>query len=415
MARAERPKFICFVSPPQKRSFDARHAELRKYTEESQYNRQKSRFWACFEEFLTLRCSSGSQSATAPTLHTATPMDVIRFLFYREKGGRTTVHELSCPNLGASGPTDCSCPRRLAAKTVDSYVGMLQASFNSIGRRGSDNPCLSDDVKGWVKACRLEQERHRVPVRQARPVFSSDLRLLVCEIQFRLSQLPSNEPFFPLRFILLRDWAFFTTQWFSGDRAGDLGRAIAKEVTRLDDGSLLYNHTVGKTVREAGGQLFVVPRIPEDLSLCPVEAFDRYVSACRGASVDLLKGYLFPPTAPPHHLSIRDAPFVSNAATKRLREYLPDGDFTAHGSRAGCAITLLMLGATKESVMEHCRWATEQVCRHYTKLERVRRLDTSARLLQDAVASSGGVSDADSAAFLYTILDSGLTQSPAIM
>ena len=405
-----------FFAPPfQKRDFDARFAELRKYTDESQYNRQKDRFCISFQDFLASRCSGGSESATAPTLHTATPLDVIRFLFYREKGGRTTVHKMSCPNMGLPGPSDCDCPRRLAAKTVDSYVGMLQASFNSIGRRGSDNPCMSDMVKGWVKACRLEQERHRVPVRQARPIFSSDLRLLVREIQYRLSQLPSDEPLFPLRFILLRDWAFFTTQWFSGDRAGDLGRAVAKEVTRLDDGSLLYNHTVGKTIREAGGQVFVVPRVPEDLSLCPVEAFDRYVSACRGASVDLLDGFLFHPTAPPHHLSARNAPFLSNAATKRLREYLPDGDFAAHGARAGCAITLLMLGATKESVMEHCRWATEQVCRHYTKLEKVRRLDTSARLLQDAVGFSGGVSDADSAAFLYTILDSGLSQSPAII
>ena len=361
------------------------------------------------------RCSDNSQSATASTMLTATPLDVIRFLFFREKGGRTAVHELSCPFMGSSGRSECGCPRRLAAKTVDSYVGMLQACFNSLGRRGSDNPCMSDDVKGWVKACRLEQERHRVPVRQARPIFSSDLRLLVREIQYRLSLLPSDEPFFPRRFTLLRDWAFFTTQWFCGDRAGDLGNALAKEVTRLEDGSLLYNHTVGKTVREAGGQLLVVPSVPEEPSLCPVLAFDRYVSECRGASVDILGGFLFRPTSSPGHLSVRNAPFSSNAATKRLREYLPDGDFTAHGARAGCAITLLMLGATEENVMEHCRWATLQVCRHYTKLEKVKRLDASARLLQNAVAFSEGVSDADSAAFLYSILDSGLSQSPAIV
>ena len=341
-------------------------------------------------------------------------MDVIRFLFSCDKGGRTAVHVMSCPHMGSSGRSDCSCPRRLAAKTVDSYVGMLQASFNSMGRRGAENPCMSDEVKGWVKACRLEQERHRVPVRQARPIFSTDLRLLVREIQFRLSQLPTDEPFFPRRFVLLRDWAFFTTQWFCGDRAGDLGNAIAKEVTRLEDGSLLYNHTVGKTVRETGGQLLVVPQVPEEPSLCPVEAFDRYVAACKGASVDLLKGYLFPPTAPPRHLSIRNLPLSSHAVTMRLREYLPEGDFTAHGARAGCAITLLMLGATKESVMEHCRWATEQVCRHYTKLEKVKRLDSPARLLQNGVSLSGGVSDADSAAILYQILDAGLAQAPAI-
>ena len=73
---------------------------------------------------------------------------------------------------------------------------------------------------------------------------------------------------------------------------------------------------------------------------------------------------------------------------------------SAHGSRAGCAITLLMLGASKDAVMEHCRWATEEVYRHYTKLEKVRRLDASARLLQSGVSVCQGVSDADSAAHL---------------
>ena len=183
---------------------------------------------------------------------------------------------------------------------------------------------------------------------------------------------------------------------------------------RLEDGSLLYNHTVGKTVREAGGQLLVVPRVPEEPSLCPVNAFDRYVDACKRASVDLLGGYLFPPTSPPHHRSIRNAPLSSSAATKRLRVYIPGEDFTAHGARAGCAITLLMLGASSEAVMEHCRWATEQVFRHYTKLEKVKRLDSSARLLQSGVTLSGGVSDADSAAYLYDLLNSGVSQVPAI-
>ena len=341
-------------------------------------------------------------------------MDVVRFLFHRERAGRTTVHALSCPHIGKQGSFPCECPRRLAAGTVDSYVGMLRASFNSVGRRGFSNPCDSEEVKGWVKASFLEQQRHRVPVKQARPVFSTHLRLLVREIEFRLSQLPPDGPFFPERFLLLRDWAFFTTQWFCGDRAGDLGRALSREVVRLEDGSLLYNHTVGKTIRESGGQLLVVPCVPEEPSLCPVAAFDRYVSACRGASVDLLRGHLFPPTDSPHHLSIRDGPLTSHAATKRLRVYLPDEEVTAHGARAGCAITLLMLGASRDSVMEHCRWATERVCLHYTRLEKVKRLEGSAGLLRDGVSLDSGYSGADSAAFLFSILDSGVDQSPAI-
>ena len=73
-----------------------------------------------------------------------------------------------------------------------------------------------------------------------------------------------------------------------------------------------------------------------------------------------------------------------------------------------------MLGATAESVKEHCRWATDKVFKHYTQLDRVRRLDESARVLQSAVRVSDGVSDADSAAHLYTLLNE-CSQSPAII
>ena len=112
----------------------------------------------------------------------------------------------------------------------------------------------------------------------------------------------------------------------------------------------------------------MVPKVESEPSLCPVAAFDRYTAACFDAGINLRDGYLFPPTFSPLHNTVRNAPFSSSAATKRLRLYLPDEDITAHGSRAGAAITLLMLGASKEAVMEHCRWATDEVFRHYTKL-----------------------------------------------
>ena len=399
---------------PQLAAFDRRHAQLRKFVCETPYARQKNRLKTDFEEFLRLRAVPGAPWATAPSLLLATSTDVVRFLCCRDKAGRTQIHAFSCPHLGASGLASCDCDRRLAAGTVDSYIGMLRACFNAIGRRGAANPCDASEVKDWLKACEKEQQRHRVPVKQARPIFSPLLRRLLTEIELRLAKFPPGEPLFPHRFPLLRDRAFFAAQWFAGDRAGDLGRALGKEVVRLDGGSLLFHHTVGKTVRDAAGELLVVPRLPDEPSLCPVLAFDQYVSACKLSGVNLLNGYLFPPTSSPRHLSIRNAPFLSAAATRRLRHYLPDGNLTAHGSRAGCAITLLMLGATQEAVMEHCRWATAQVCRHYTKLERVRRLDSSAQLLQSGVSSADGESQADSAARLYELLNSGLMQTPAI-
>ena len=176
------------------------------------------------------------------------------------------MHALHCVHLGAPGLFDCGCPRHFAAGTVDSYVGQLRAVFNAIGRVGAANPCASEDVKSWVRACALEQRRHRVPVKQAKPTFSTHLRLLVKEIMLRLAGIPAGAPFLLDRFLLLRDWAFFCIQWFAGDRAGDLGRALGREVVRLEDGSLLFNHTVGKTIRCAEGHLLVVPRVADEPS-----------------------------------------------------------------------------------------------------------------------------------------------------
>ena len=368
-----------------------------------------------FEAFLAARSSGPPPLATSSSLLAATPTDVIRFLHYRDQGGRTQVHAFDCLHFGLLGSFDCGCPKHFAAKTIDSYVGQLRAVFNAVGRRGFQNPCDSVDVRGWVKACAKEQARHRVPVRQATPIFSSQLQLLVKEIDLREACLTASDPFVPSRYTLLRDRAFFLVQWFAGDRAGDLGRALTKEVVRLEDGSLLFNHTVGKTIRDAAGQLLVVPRILDNPSLCPVLAFDRYVDACRSAGLDLRLGYLFPPTAPPRHNSTRNLPLSITTVNNRLQAYLPDSGLTAHGSRGGCAITLLMLGATPESVKEHCRWASDEVFRHYTKLERVRRLDSTAGVLQSAVSSSEGVSEADSAACLYELLDSGYMQTPAVL
>ena len=399
----------------QRDSFEQRQLELNEYVRNTKYETQKDRLRVDFETFLASRSSGPPSLATSSSLLAATPTDVIRFLHYRDQGGRTQVHAFDCLHFGLLGSFDCGCPKHFAAKTIDSYVGQLRAVFNAVGRRGFQNPCDSVDVKGWVRACAKEQARHRVPVRQATPIFSSQLQLLVKEIDLREACLTASDPFMPSRYALLRDRAFFLVQWFAGDRAGDLGRALTKEVVRLEDGSLLFNHTVGKTIRDAAGQLLVIPRILDNPSLCPVLAFDRYVDACRSAGLDLRLGYLFPPTAPPRHDSIRNLPLSITTVNNRLQAYLPDSGLTAHGSRGGCAITLLMLGATPESVKEHCRWASDEVFRHYTKLERVRRLDSTAGVLQSAVSSSEGVSEADSAACLYELLDSGYMQTPAVL
>ena len=388
---------------------------MHQFVHETKYAKTKLRLRRDFEQFLAKRSTSLPPLKTASCLADASPLDVVRFLHFRDRGGRTQVHAFDCAHFGASGVFPCGCPLHFAYGTVDSYIGMLRAIFRDMGRLGPSNPCDSCDVKSWLKACEKEQQRHRVPITQAKPTFSTHLRMFVMAAKLKMASLDPAGSFFPDRFLILRDLAFFLALWFSGDRAGDLGRALTKEVVRLEDGSLLFHHTVGKTIRSADGQLLVLPRVTDDTSLCPVAAFERYTEACLGASppVPLREGFLFPPLAP--CLSkIRKGPLSSSAATKRLAVYLPDEGLTAHGSRAGCAITLEMLGASPEAVREHCKWATAEVYRHYSKLERVCRLDTSSRLLQSGVSVCSGVSDADSAAHLYELLNSGLSQEPAV-
>ena len=403
-------------------AFVARRKQLRSLVCDSKYSIQKDRLRQDFEAFLSTRAFCPPPLCTASSLETASPIDIVRFLHDRDSRGRTTVHAMNCPHFGNSGLFSCDCPRHLAAGTIDSYIGQLRAVFNDLGRLGKyvpgdlrSNPCDSSEVRTWLKASEKEQRLHRVPVVQARPIFSPHLRMLAMKIKALEASLPVSSPFLPDRYLLKRDSCFFKVQWFCGDRAGDLGNALGKEVVRLEDGSLLFNHTIGKQIRQSDGQLLVVPPVPECPELCPVAAFDDFVAACRSNGINLAASYLFAPTKSPCHLSLRPAPFSSAAATKRLKFYLPEDDLTAHGARAGCAITLAMLGASLETIMEHCRWATTRVARHYTKVEKIRRLDESARVLQRGVASGGDVPpDADSAAFLYEMLNSGLSQSPAI-
>lgn len=255
--------------------------------------------------------------------------------------------------------------------------------------------------------------------RQAPPLFSPPLRLLALSISQRIVSLSPSSPFLPDSFVLHRDLAFFLVQWLSGDRAGDLGRSVGKEVTRLPCGSLLFNHTVGKTIRQSDGDLLVVPAIPEEPLLCPVRALDTYVGLCKEHGVDVVNSFLFPPTVLPRHDRVARKPFTAHAATARLRDYLPEDLFpgfslTAHGARAGCAITLRLLGASSAEVMAHCRWASDRVFRHYTKLEKVASLSGTARLLRDAVSLDvSGASSSDDAASFYQSLNSGVGQSRA--
>ncbi|CAG2211261.1 unnamed protein product [Mytilus edulis] len=306
------------------------------------YNKKKLSLEKEFEKFLF-----GGEPVKC--LKTASPLDVRRFMVMKDSRGKTQVHDLTCEFLGKLGIHSCQCPLRLAAGTVQSMLGQLKAIFESNGR-GSEwneitkigNPVCSPEVDKYLHAIQFEQSKSHVVQKQAKPLFLDKLRSISVHIDDLLLDpvLKSSE-----RFIFLRDQAFFKVQYFSGDRANDLGLCISQEVKLLPNGDgFLFSHTVGITLGKGKVNEFSILRF-DDTLICPVKALERYVEGARALGVDLRFGYLFR-TLSKNRKDVTDNPVSSNAMYDRLRKYLKkldiyDGE-TPHGIRGACAITLAL-------------------------------------------------------------------------
>ena len=89
------------------------------------YEKQKSALQKELENFLFSLPLSKSLSSAAP-------QDLVRFLIYKDRKGKTKVHKSTCPLFGSHSKERCQCPVRLAAGTVDSLIGKLRSIFNNI-------------------------------------------------------------------------------------------------------------------------------------------------------------------------------------------------------------------------------------------------------------------------------------------
>ena len=67
-------------------------------------------------------------------ISSALPIDIVKFLVWKDVNGRTVVHKPHCKFLGVKGKTQCDCPTRLARGTVDSVIGKLRSIFSSHDR-----------------------------------------------------------------------------------------------------------------------------------------------------------------------------------------------------------------------------------------------------------------------------------------
>ena len=96
----------------------------------------------------------------------ATPLHIIGYLMDRDAAGQKILHAVTCETRTATKQSRgaCTCPVRLAFKTVDSKIGYLSACFNALAitgeydpRTSAGNPCLSRVVRLYNANIEKEQ------------------------------------------------------------------------------------------------------------------------------------------------------------------------------------------------------------------------------------------------------------------
>jgi len=348
-----------------------------------------------FLGFCVKHSKSPAPYTTNSTIMTIEPEDVTKFIYSGDGNGKTQAHDMQCNFYGMPGKQPCACPVRYSLGTIKNKISMIRVWLTELGRIGeyrpkdpNTNPCNSRHVRGWEKSILLEYQVARVKPVQAEPMMISNVIELVDKIDEKINAIPEGANFMPTEFCLRRDKAFFLNLWYLGDRAIQLGKTKSAEMTVLKDGSIVLNHTEGKTLKDLEGSVLIVPEVKGRPNLCPVKAIYEYAKSCLDNGIVLGKGYFFPPTDPYSHKRIQNKPLDSSASAHRLKLYLPNSGLTVHSARSGITITLLLMGASKEDVAAHCKWASDRMVQHYSRLRNVMKLSKTVKLLKEGVVSN---------------------------
>ncbi|MCP4923101.1 MAG: ALOG family protein [bacterium] len=99
---------------------------MARFKQNKPYQRQKNSLQQQLESFLW-------SLPTRKTLATASPNDVVDFLIWRDKFGKTESHLDSCPG-SSQNQEPCACQRGLAAGTIKNNIGKLSTIFKDNGR-----------------------------------------------------------------------------------------------------------------------------------------------------------------------------------------------------------------------------------------------------------------------------------------
>ena len=367
-----------------------RLADLSKARQSSPYIKQKLALEAELSAFIAaLRPPKDLQSCRPP--------EMAKFLIWKDQAGRTKIHTDVCAHLGHKGPTNCTCPTRLAFGTVDSMKGKLRSIFAQNFRvhdwdpiLGIGNPGNALEASQYLASIRSEQLQARVTPSQAKPFLLSHLELLCSYLHARLS-LPTLDPL--QVFILARDQAFFKALFFSGDRASDLANVKTAEILRLPDNSgFLFNHLWTKSLRNGDSNVFAF-KTGRNRLVCPVSGIEIYFKIASLLKVDLTRGYLFRSVTKEDNISPHT--FAPAAAQARLSEY---GQalgpqwlaqrFTLHSFLGGAAVSLAVADVPLHEIMDHIGCKSSKQAMHYIKVKEVLNSAGAASKLANLSANS---------------------------
>ena len=82
----------------------------------------------------------------------------------------------------------------------------------------------------------------------------------LCSHLHRLIKSPEAKPI--SAYIYARDLAFFSVDFFSGDRGSDLGRVKSMDIlASSNNDSFIFNQVFGKTLRGIGSNVFAIQKI----------------------------------------------------------------------------------------------------------------------------------------------------------
>ena len=198
--------------------------------------------------------------------------EIVKFLISKDKSGKTVLHSRSCSGV------PCNCPTRLAAGSVDSLIGKLRAIFNNPCRLHDSNPVTHTRVKEYLKFIREEQGGKAIVPSQAVPLFFVKFSELVTFL--RRSIEAGAHLSVVDKYILVREATVFVVNFFTGDRASDLGRLLANQVIRRKDRKgFLLKFTLAKTFRVDTSCPFVLEPFTNN-EVCPLFWIECYLSVC---------------------------------------------------------------------------------------------------------------------------------------